>query len=503
MLTDESSLCFGLFLVNFEVTVVSTALVSITNDFEDFSRSSWIITAYLLTYTGCLVIWAKLSDLVGRKPACLAAVLIFAAFSGGCGGAQSMVQLIVFRVFQGIGGSGIYGITTIMIYELVPPSKFPLYTTYVMVLFAIAFALGPVLGGLITNHGSWRWVFLLNVPAASVIGLVLFVAIPNGFPYQGRLDRRPRSSIRNFDFIGSFLTLAGVTLLITGLEEAASHLHWRTARVIGPLCGSGAAWLLFLASQWYASRPSSVVQPVFPWRFTQDRAIIGLFINTFMTGAVSVTSVVLIPLRYQTAAGLSPLQAGVRLILFSAASPIGAIVAASLCKKKRMPPLYPMLFGELVQILGLVLVTTLTSPEDKDWPGLYGLQVCIGFGMGFVMGTATLLTPAITERRDIAVASAAVVQFRFLGGAVIVSIATAVGNSWVRRVLSDVLSSEQLVALFKSTESIHSLEPGLESQVRGRFVQSFNLQMRIVLGVAVAALLSTLMMWRRPQVRVP
>jgi MFS family permease len=65
-------------------------------------------------------------------------------------------------VFQGIGGSGIYGITTIMIYELVPPSKFPLYTTYVMVLFAIAFALGPVLGGLITNHGSWRWVFLLK-----------------------------------------------------------------------------------------------------------------------------------------------------------------------------------------------------------------------------------------------------------------------------------------------------------------------------------------------------
>lgn len=120
-----------------------------------------------------------------------------------------------------------------------------------------------------------------------------------------------------------------------------------------------------------------------------------------MTGAVSVTCVVLIPLRYQTAAGLSPLQAGARLVLFSVFSPLGAIVAASLCKNKRVPPLYLMLFGEFLQILGLVLVTTLTNPEDRDWPGLYGLQVCIGFGMGFVMGTATLLTPAIAERKDL------------------------------------------------------------------------------------------------------
>ena len=124
-----------------------------------------------------------------------------------------------------------------------------------------------------------------------------------------------------------------------------------------------------------------------------------------MTGAVSVTCVILIPLRYQTAAGLSPLQAGARLILFSAASPIGAIIAASLCKKRRVPPFYVMLFGELLQIIGLVLVTTLTSPSDRDWPGLYGLQVCIGFGMGFVMGTATLLTPAITERKDLGTCS--------------------------------------------------------------------------------------------------
>ncbi|CAG9942771.1 unnamed protein product [Clonostachys rosea f. rosea IK726] len=157
-----AGLCLGLFLVNFEVTVVSTALVSITNNLQDYARSSWIITAYLLTYTGCLVIWARLSDIIGRKWACVSSFFIFAAWSGACGGAQTMVQLIIFRVLQGVGGSGMYGMTTIMLYELVPPAKFPLYTTFVMILFAIGFALGPVLGGLITNSGSWRWVFLLK-----------------------------------------------------------------------------------------------------------------------------------------------------------------------------------------------------------------------------------------------------------------------------------------------------------------------------------------------------
>ncbi|KAH8783249.1 putative multidrug resistance protein fnx1, partial [Diaporthe sp. PMI_573] len=497
------SLCLGLFLVNFEITVVGTALVAITNDLEDFARSSWVVTAYLLTYTGCLVIWARLSDLLGRKPTVITAFFIFAAFSGACGGARTMVQLIVFRVLQGIGGSGIYGLTTAMIYELVPPPKFPLYTTFVMILFAIAFALGPLLGGLITNNGSWKWVFLLNVPLAALCGIGLYFAVPSHFPYHGRANPPPRPRIQSFDILGSVLTLAGVSLLIAGLEEAASLLKWRNARVIGPLCGSGVAWLLFLWSQWNSSRPGSAVQSVFPWKFCTNRVIMGLFINTFLTGAVSVTCIVLIPLRYQTAAGLSPLQAGARLILFSVASPIGAILAAAACKKNRVAPLYLMLFGEILQIIGLVLATTLTSTNDRDWPGLYGLQVCIGFGMGLVVGTATLLTPAVVERKDLATGSAAVIQFRFLGGATILSIATAVGNSWVRHVVSDLLTTEELQGIFRSAATIGDLAAETEYVVRGHFVQSFNLQMRILLGVAVAAVFSSLLMWQKPQVKVP
>ncbi|OTB01301.1 hypothetical protein M426DRAFT_14609 [Hypoxylon sp. CI-4A] len=497
-----AGISLGLFLVNFEVTIVSTALVSITNDLDNYNRSSWVITAYLLTYTGCLVLWARLSDILGRKSTCLAAVFIFATFSGGCAASQTMVQLIICRVFQGIGGSGIYGLTTIIIYELVPPPKYPLYTSIIMVMFAVAFALGPVFGGLITDGSTWRWVFLLNVPSSAVVGVLLLLAIPNNFPYHNQPTLRPqRHSFRALDFAGIFLLLAALTLLITGLEQGASQLRWASASVLAPLCISAVAWVAFLAVERYHSVAASSTEPIFPWKFCKNRRIMGLFLNTFMIGAVSVTSIVLIPLRYQAASGLKPLDAGVRLILFSAVYPVGAIIAATLCKNRRVAPLYLMLFGEMLQIVGFVLITQV-SANDLHWNGLYGLQVLVGVGLGFVVGTATLMTPAIVERKDLAIASAAVVQFRFLGGAVGVSVTTAVGNSWVKAASASLLSSDEAEAIFRSLETIKNLPSALENDIREIFLRSFTTQMYIILGFAVAATFCSLLMWQKQQLKV-
>ena len=116
-----------------------------------------------------------------------------------------------------------------------------------------------------------------------------------------------------------------------------------------------------------------------------------------MSGAVSITFVFQLPLRYQTAAGLSPLQAGLRLLPFSLSGPVGSIIAAGLSKKMRVP-LYLMLFGSIVQIVGIVFVSR-GFPNDPDWSGLYGLEVVVGFG--FCLGADTLVTPFILEKRDL------------------------------------------------------------------------------------------------------
>ncbi|SPQ26213.1 ba547b17-0231-4f79-90ca-c1e314706002 [Thermothielavioides terrestris] len=451
----------GLFLVNFEITIVSTALVNIIDDLQEFKRSSWILTAYLITYVAGIVIWAKLSDLLGRKPTCIAALLIFAAFSGGCGAAQNLVQLVVCRAFQGIGGSGIYAVDMAMLYELVPPVRYPLYMATVTAVVALAFALGPVLGGIIS---TWRWVFLFNVPAALAAAAILLLAVPSGFPRHGQSMLFPterRSSLlklRRIDFLGGFLMLAAMALQITGMEEAASRLDWSGATVLGPLIASAVVWAAFFANSWRATRRQdtgrSAVEPVLPWRFVMSRPVAGLLLTSFMIGAVSITCIFQLPLRYQTSAGLNALQAGVRMIPLAICGPIGTIVCAVLCKGERLPPLYLAIAGSVLQIL--------------------------------------------------AVGAAAPVQLRYLSSSTVIPIINAVGNTKLRNELLGILPPEQILAIFRSSEVIKTLPSAeLQRTVRSHFVESFNLEMHIVLGFAVVGVFTALLMWQRNQVRVP
>ncbi|KAI0190174.1 putative multidrug resistance protein fnx1 [Xylaria flabelliformis] len=500
MITAGLGLC--LFLVNLEITIVSTALVSITNDLQDFSRIGWVVTAYLLTYTSGLVIWSKLSDFVGRKWPCLVSLFIFTAFSGACGGAQTLVQLIVFRAFQGIGASGVYSLTTIVFYELVPPRKYPAYTSLIMVLFCTSLVLGPILGGVISQLSTWRWVFLINVPTGASALVVLFLTVPTNFPYQGHTRPTKTLSLGVIDYVGAILMTVAIALLVTGLGEAGSLLSWTSPIALGPLAASAVAWVGFFASEWHADRSTSTTEPLFPRRFGTNRIIVALLLNSFTTGAVSISCMIQLPIRYQAAAALNPLDAGIRLIPFSVASPIGAIIVASLAKNRFVPPIYLALVGEVLQIFGLIFMSR--SPLDNlNWNGLYGLQVLVGLGMGFCIGTGTLLTPSVFEKRDLAVGTGTVVQYRFLGSTVVLSIITAVGNNVIKAKLINILTPSQLEGIFRSTAYIGELPDGVEHTVRRMFASAFNLQMEILLGFAVAAVLTSLLMWQKTQIRVP
>ena len=223
---------------------------------------------------------------------------------------------------------------------------------------------------------------------------------------------------------------SAVTLLVTGLNEAASLLSFTEAVVLGPLCASAVAWLAFFISQWHASRPSSRVEPVLPWRFLQDRVMVGLLLyvsgalthhvsllgpcsdgpqkmqtdrarsNAFCTGAVSITCIFQLPLRYQAAADLSPLEAGIRLIPFAVCGPVATITCTALSKNKRVPPLYLGIFGALLQIIGLVFMSR-GKLDDPQWPALYGFEVLAGLGFGCCIAMATLLCPFIVEKNDL------------------------------------------------------------------------------------------------------
>jgi len=156
------SLGLGLFLAMFDTSVVATCLFSIGTEFGDLSRINWIALAYTLSYVSCAVLFTRASDVVGRRNAYTAAFIIFFASSIGCGFAHNLDQLIALRTLQGVGGSGLYSLSMVIMPEMARESQKSMIGAIVGTVIAIAGVLGPVVGGLLTNNATWRWVFWIK-----------------------------------------------------------------------------------------------------------------------------------------------------------------------------------------------------------------------------------------------------------------------------------------------------------------------------------------------------
>ncbi|KAI0144466.1 drug resistance transporter [Xylariaceae sp. FL1272] len=495
-------LCIGIFLVNLEISIVSTSLVSITDDLKQFSQASWVVTAYLLSYTSFMIILAKASDIFGRKSIILISLILFTVFSGGAAASQTLTQLIIIRALQGIGGCGVYALTMVIIVEMVPSRKWPAYLVLVTSTFAIAMVLGPIFGGLINLYSRWIWVFLLNVPGGVIATGLVAISLPARFPYHhsDAVHKKP-SHYDRIDFLGAILLLGAMTLHITGFEQAANLFAWTSAEVLAPLLISLGLWITFFLSQWYITTRRKRPDPVLPWRFLQNRVVTGIIVNSFLSGTVSTTCIITIPMRYQTSSGLSPLQAGIRLIPLSLTIQIGAMLVAVLTKRGRLAPFYLLLTGAILELIGCVFMSR-GPVETPDWHALYGFEVVTGVGVGLSIGAVTLMIPYAIEDRDRATGTSAVVQFRFLGGATALAIVTAVTNKWLLNKTAMILRPEQVEMIFQDSAYIDSLAGDLETTVRGLFVELFNQEMRILIGFAAAQILSTIFIWQRKPMRL-
>ncbi|KAL4860850.1 major facilitator superfamily domain-containing protein, partial [Aspergillus spectabilis] len=377
-----------LFLTNLEIPIVSTALISITSDLGGLDKVYWITTAYMLGYVGVLIISAKISDLLGRKSTLLAVVFIFVVFSGACGASQTMEQLIVFRALQGIGGAGNYALCIAITVELVPPEKYAKYTSLISIAYAFSLLLGPVMGGAISENSTWRWIFLLNVPPAIIAGVVIVFVLPNRFPHHNAprrevvpLKESLRQLLRKADILGASMLLVATTLFVTALEEANQGFEWDSAFIITLIVISGLAWILFLTWERRVTLHSEYVEPVFPWRFVQNRVWVAMLLNAICLGAVWFTTMFQLPQRFQIVNQLSPLQAAVRFIPFTLAAPFGSMMAPAVGKIFKVPLVYLVLFASVIQVISYVLLGTLSESLEIS-ASQYGYQILGGFGCG-------------------------------------------------------------------------------------------------------------------------
>ncbi|RDL32028.1 uncharacterized protein BP5553_09430 [Venustampulla echinocandica] len=517
--------CLALFVAQMESSIVSTSILAITNELGGFNKSSWVFTAFLLTYSGLVIIWAKMSDIFGRKRLLLVALILFIVFSGACGAAQTLIQLIMFRCIQGIGGSGIFSLAIIIWFEIVPPRDFPKYTALVTVVFTFSVTFGPLIGGSLTDHTTWRWIFLLNVPLGFISLVILFFLLPTTLPAQ-KHSATPLvgniwslKNLQRIDFIGATLLLGGCVLLVTALQQAADGISFAAAVVLSLLILSGVFWVAFVIWQWFITTKRELPEPVFPWRFFSSRVFMGMILNTFFAGTILTVLTIQLPQRFQTVNGNSALIAGVRLISFGLLAPASSAISATIIGKTTIPPIWHILLGSFLEIVGTVGLSK-TPTTYAIAPQQYVFQVITGVGVGFCNAALMLLVPNVVEKRDlgeypnadesrkhftdlgIAVGTAAITQFRVLGGIMGLAIVISVMNRAIQSDLLDILPVQTVDTLLQTTEIIHRLPPSVQESVRLIFARGYNLQMTIMIGFAAAQVPSTMLMWTRKPIMV-
>ncbi|KAH6665804.1 major facilitator superfamily domain-containing protein [Halenospora varia] len=489
------SLCLALLLATLDTTIISTSLITIASDLGHFDKASWIVVAYLLTYSGFLIIFTRLSDIFGRKPVLLFAVTMFLAWSIGCGFAKTIEQIIIFRALQGIGGAGIYSLAYASILDVVPFRLVSAASGAISMSTACAGLLGPVLGGFITSNTTWRWVFWINIPCGVIVTISIILIFP-ATPGRQELGKQ----FKQIDWIGSFLSLAGSCLLIVSLEEGGVQFAWSSVAIIMMLVGSALCftgfgiWETILTPrerQWK-------MLPLFPTRLVSHRVIAATLATVFFTGFPFVVTVISLPQRLQIVNNNTPAKSGMHMLPLILTTAFGAIVTGTVTSKYKIA-WHLLVSANALMTLGCGLMSTLPVTERID-PLSYFYQSILGIGFGLTMASSMVVARTEVALKDNAVSLGAIAQLRQLGGVIGYAATQAVLNADFRSKLVGKLDPKQLSAVLLSTSNISRLSPANAIITREAFGNASNLQMRAVMIFSLLAFIASIFAWQsKPQ----
>jgi len=389
----------SLFLAALDQTIVATALPSISGDLGDVHLMSWIVTAYLLTSTAATPILGKLSDLHGRRPIMRICILVFLAGSVLCAASNSMLMLILARALQGFGGGGLITIAQTAVADVVAPRERGKYGAYFAGVWAGSALLGPVLGGELTKHASWHWIFWINLPIGA---LALAIADPILARLTGRKTRH------QIDYASIALFFLSSTTFLLALSSGGSEIPWLSPQIIGALVFSGVTGSLFYRRQ------RGLEEPVMPLRFFRDPVVTPVLGAIFMVFGGYLALAIMTPTYLQLVLGAGPDEVGRLIIPLMLSTTVGAALSGryiSHTGKYKLPPL----LGMPLAIICLVILGWLAPTAGK--PELIILLMLIGFGIGPIFPIANVAAQNAVERRDLGAVSGSISFARALGGA--------------------------------------------------------------------------------------
>lgn len=389
-------LILGILMAALDQTIVATAMPTISADLNGLSQISWIITAYLLGQTVAMPIYGKIGDFIGRRNAFHLAIVIFLSGSILAGLAQSMTVLIAFRAMQGIGAGGLMiGAQTIMA-EIVSARERGKYMSVMGPMIGVATVLGPLLGGYLTEHVSWRWIFYINIPIG--IGALIVTGLTLKLPH-------PQSQ-RRVDYLGATFMTGAVVCLVLLLTWGGREHDWLSPTIIGLGIGAVVLTPLWL---WAESRAA---EPIMPLHLFKDDVFRINTILAFLLGIAMFSAVSYLPTYLQLSLGVSATKSGLLMLPLMGGLMAAAVITGQLISRTGHYKVFSIM-GTAVAAAGMYLLSTMDAATTRTEAALP--MVVLGAGIGFIMPTLVLAVQNSVSSRDIGVATAGVNFFRQIG----------------------------------------------------------------------------------------
>jgi len=371
------SVLMVMLLGSLDQTIVGTAMPRVIADLQGFSLYTWVTTAYLLTSTVMVPIYGKLSDLFGRKPIFIFGLIIFLIGSALSGASQSMIELIAFRAFQGLGAAALLPIAIAVVGDLFTPRERGKWQGATGAVFGISSIIGPAVGGWLTQYASWRWVFYVNLPIGIASLFVLIFLMPT-------LGARKKQV--SIDYVGAALLVLGTVPLLLGFTWAGSLYDWLSPQIIGLFSLTIVSLVAFVIYEaWLARRGGEpILEP-------------GLFKNSIFTISALITvvsnmglfgSIFFIPLFIQGVLGTSISGSGLVLTPLMLTAVAGSILSGQLVSRLGKYK-WIAITGMVISLIGSLLLLRLNLHSTNT--DVVVAMVILGLGMGFGMSLYNLI----------------------------------------------------------------------------------------------------------------
>lgn len=478
-----SALMLAMLLAALDQTIVSTALPKIANDLHGLSKYSWVATAYLLTSAVATPLYGKISDMFGRKKIFQTAIIIFLIGSALCGLAQTMNQLIIFRGLQGIGAGGLMALVFAIIGDVVPPRQRGRYQGYFGAVFAISSVLGPLLGGLFTDHLSWRWVFYINLP----IGALALSAI------AARLHLPVRKSPHKVDYTGAVLLAISVVSLLLATVWGGVDYPWVSSQIFGLFGAAVVSAGLFVWRERYAR------EPIIPLSLFKNSIFSVASLLSFLIGVVMFGALIFLPEYQQIIRGDSATKSGLMLLPLVGGLMTASIASGRLISKTGHYRRFPIA-GTAIVATAFWLFSHIAVDTNRVVLGAW--MVVLGLGIGMVMPVLTLAVQNAVARENLGTATSSVTFFRSIGSSLGAAIFGAILANRLTHHLMQTLPANAAGhvghSLSSSAAELKHLPPDVLHKVLQAFASSFHDVFLFGIPFAVAAFLVALLLKESP-----